>query len=213
MMYNYEELKTAMGDLEEEVVLDMLREVMGDGGSKASEAMTACQEGMNVVGQRFADGEYFVGDLIFSGELMTEAMDIIRPALTQSSEEGYGKMILCTVEGDLHDIGKNIVKAMLEAGGFEVVDLGIDTAPATIVKAAQDQNIRIIALSGVLTLAVDAMKATEEAFEQAGMRKDVKIIIGGAPVSEPVCKLVGADAWAINPADTVNTCRTWAKAM
>lgn len=211
-MYNYEDLKVAMGDLEEDTVLEMLKEVMADGGSKATEAMAACQEGMNIVGDRFASSEYFVGDLIFSGELMTEAMDIIRPALTQSSEEGYGKMILCTVEGDLHDIGKNIVKAMLEAGGFEVVDLGIDTAPAEIVKAAKEQGIKVIGLSGVLTLAIDAMKATVEAFKEAGMRDDVKIIIGGAPVSAPVCELVGADAWAINPADTVNTCRGWARA-
>lgn len=209
-MYNYEDLKNAMGDLEEESVLEMLNEVMDDGGSRATEAMAACQEGMNIVGQRFADGEYFVGDLIFSGELMTEAMEIIRPALTKASGEGYGKMILCTVEGDLHDIGKNIVKAMLEAGGFEVVDLGIDTAPAVIVKTAKEQGIRIIGLSGVLTLAVDGMKATIDAFKEAGLREDVKIIIGGAPVSEAVCKLVGADAWAINPADTVNTCRGWA---
>lgn len=209
-MYNYEDLKNAMGDLEEETVLEMLNEVMADGGSRATEAMAACQEGMNTVGQRFADGEYFVGDLIFSGELMTEAMDIIRPALTQASGEGHGKMILCTVEGDLHDIGKNIVKAMLEAGGFEVVDLGIDTAPSVIVNAAKEQGIRIIGLSGVLTLAVDGMKATVDAFKEAGMRDDVKIIIGGAPVSEAVCNLVGADAWAINPADTVNTCRGWA---
>lgn len=211
-MFNYEELKTAMGDLEEETVLEMLNDVMADGGSSASEAMTACQEGMNIVGDRFAGGEYFVGDLIFSGELMTEAMDIIRPALTQSSGEGYGKMILCTVEGDLHDIGKNIVRAMMEAGGFEVVDLGIDTAPATIVKAAKEQNIRIIALSGVLTLAIDAMKATVEAFKDAGMRNDVKIIIGGAPITAPVCEQVGADAWAINPAEGVTICRKWAKA-
>ena len=209
-MYNYEDLKNAMGDLEEESVLEMLNEVMADGGSRAAEAMAACQEGMNIVGQRFADGEYFVGDLIFSGELMTESMDIIRPALTKASGEGYGKMILCTVEGDLHDIGKNIVKAMLEAGGFGVVDLGIDTDPAVIVKTAREQGIRIIGLSGVLTLAVDGMKATIDAFKEAGIREDVKIIIGGAPVSEAVCKLVGADAWAINPADTVNTCRGWA---
>lgn len=209
-MYNYEELKNAMGDLEEETVLEMLNEIMADGGSRASDAMAACQEGMNIVGQRFADGEYFVGDLIFSGELMTEAMNVIRPALTKASGEGCGKMILCTVEGDLHDIGKNIVKAMLEAGGFEVVDLGIDTPPSAIVSTCKEQDIRIIGLSGVLTLAVDAMKATVDAFQEAGLREDVKIIIGGAPVSEAVCKLVGADAWAINPADTVNTCRSWA---
>ena len=211
-MVNFDQLKEAMGDLEEDVVLDLLHQVMEDGGSQAQEAMAACQEGMNIVGDRFAAQEYFVSDLIFSGELMNSAMDIIRPALLKSTGEGLGKMILCTVEGDLHDIGKNIVRAMLEASGFEVVVLGIDVKPADIVKTAKEQDIHIIGLSGVLTLAIDAMKNTVDAFKEAGMRDNVHIIIGGAPVSADVCKLVGADAWAINPADTIKTCREWAKA-
>lgn len=211
-MLNYDQLKEAMGDLEEDVVLDILHKVMEDGGSQAHEAMAACQEGMNIVGDRFASNEYFVSDLIFSGELMNSAMDIIRPALLQSTGQSVGKMILCTVEGDLHDIGKNIVRAMLEASGFEVVDLGIDIKPADIVRTAQEQNISIIGLSGVLTLAIDAMKNTVEAFKAAGMRDQVHIIIGGAPVSADVCNLVGADAWAVNPADTIKTCRDWVHA-
>lgn len=209
-MFDYEALKNAMGDLEEDTVYEILKDVMADGGSQAGEAMRACQEGMDIVGKRFEDSEYFVGDLIFSGEMMSEAMDIIRPALMAASGgEAQGKMILCTVEGDLHDIGKNIVKSMLEAGGFEVMDLGIDVPPARIVQAAKDNDIKIIGLSGVLTLAIDAMKATEEAFEKAGMREDVKIIIGGAPVSAVIAEQVKADAWAINPADTVKICKGW----
>ena len=101
--------------------------------------------------------------------------------------------------------------ALPEGYGFEVVDLGIDVKPADIVKTAKEQNINIIGLSGVLTLAIDAMKATVEAFKEAGMWDQVHIIIGGAPVSADVCKLVGADAWAVNPADTIKTCRGWAK--
>lgn len=208
-MADYGRLKDAMGDLEEDEVLEILEKVMEAGGSDAGEAMKACQEGMNIVGERFASQEYFVSDLIFSGELMTEAMDIIRPALLSQSSEKAGKMILCTVEGDLHDIGKNIVKAMLEASGFDVVDMGIDVPAAEIVKKAKEDGIHIIGLSGVLTLAIDSMKATIEAFKEAGLREDVKIVIGGAPVTEKVCELVGADAWAINPADTIRTCREW----
>jgi len=123
-----------------------------------------------------------------------------------------GKMILCTVEGDLHDIGKNIVKAMLEASGFSVIDLGIDVKPSDIVRTAKEEGITIIGLSGVLTLAIDAMKATVEAFKDAGMRQDVKIIIGGAPVNQAVCDVVGADSWAVNPADTIKMCREWSHA-
>ena len=211
-MLDYEALKEAMGDLEEDIVLEIMNKVMEDGGTQAGQAMKACQEGMNIVGERFATQEYFVSDLIFSGELMNEAMDIIRPALLKSTGERMGKMILCTVEGDLHDIGKNIVKAMLEASGFEVVDLGIDVKPSDIVRTAKEEGINIIGLSGVLTLAIDAMKATVEAFKDAGMREDVKIIIGGAPVNQAVCDVVGADSWAVNPADTIRMCREWSDA-
>ena len=172
-MLDYEALKEAMGDLEEDMVLEIMNKVMEDGGEQAGQAMKACQEGMNIVGERFATQEYFVSDLIFSGELMNEAMDIIRPALLKSTGESMGKMILCTVEGDLHDIGKNIVKAMLEASGFSVIDLGIDVKPSDIVRKAKEEGITIIGLSGVLTLAIDAMKATVEAFKDAGMRQDV----------------------------------------
>ncbi len=211
-MLDYEALKEAMGDLEEDMVLEIMNKVMEDGGEQAGQAMKACQEGMNIVGERFATQEYFVSDLIFSGELMNEAMDIIRPALLKSTGESMGKMILCTVEGDLHDIGKNIVKAMLEASGFSVIDLGIDVKPSDIVRKAKEEGITIIGLSGVLTLAIDAMKATVEAFKDAGMRQDVKIIIGGAPVNQAVCDVVGADSWAVNPADTIKMCREWSHA-
>lgn len=210
-MFDFESLKNAMADLEEDVVLEILEQVMADGGEEAPEAMKACQEGMNMVGERFESNEYFVSDLIFSGELMTEAMDIIKPALAAASTEKAGKMILCTVEGDLHDIGKNIVKAMLEAGGFEVVDLGIDVGADEIIRRIKEDNIQIIGLSGVLTLAIDSMKAVVDALEKEGLRDQAKVIIGGAPVTGKVCDIVGADAWAINPADTVKTCTEWAK--
>ena len=208
---DYNKLKEAMGDLEEDMVLSIMYDIMKDGGSEAGVAMSACQEGMNIVGDRFAEQVYFVSDLIFAGMLMSSAMDIIRPALRRGSGEDVGKLILCTVEGDLHDIGKNIVKSMLEASGFAVLDLGIDTKPAKIVETAKEQGINIIALSGVLTLAIDSMKATVEAFKAQNMRGDVKIIIGGAPVNADVSRVVGADAWAINPNDTIKTCREWAR--
>jgi methanogenic corrinoid protein MtbC1 len=211
-MLNAEKLKTVMGDLEEDNVVGMLEEVMADGGREVDAAMSAFQEGMRIVGKRFESGEYFVGDLIYSGELMTKAMDIIRPALTaKKSGSAATKLLLCTVEGDLHDIGKNIVKAIFEAGGFEVVDIGIDVPADTIIQTARDQNIKIIALSGVLTIAIDAMKKTVDAFKEEGLRNDVKIIIGGAPVNANVAKIVGSDAWSINPQEGYEICQSWAK--
>ena len=200
----------AMADLEEDELYDYMNEIMDNGGEGVQDALEACQEGMKIVVDRFEEGEYFVGDLIYAGEILTEATNIIKPALTGDGQEKFGKMILCTVKNDLHDIGKNIVRAMLEAGGFEVVDLGIDVDPQTIVDTAKNEDIHIIALSGVLTLAVDSMKDTIEAFKAAGMRDDVKIIVGGAPVTETVCASVGADEWALSPQKTVSVCQAWA---
>lgn len=207
-MMEYEKIQEAMQELDEDTLLELVKEAVDEGG--VQEALQACQAGMEEVGNRFEAGEYFVGDLIYAGEIMVGAMDIMKPALSGGGEAKYGKMILCTVKDDLHDIGKNIVKAMLEAGGFEVMDLGIDVAPETIVKAAQDNQIRIVALSGVLTLALDSMKATVKAFKDAGM-DDVKIIIGGCPVTEDACKAMGADEWAYSPQKTVSVCQSWAK--
>lgn len=208
---DFEKLKTAMGDLDEEMVLSILDEVMADGGSQVLPALDACQEGMNIIGARFEEGEYFVGDLIFAGELMTGAVDKMRSALVEQSNSSAGKVILCTVKDDMHDIGKNIVKSMLAAGGFDVVDLGIDTPEDQIINTAKEQDIHIIVLSGVLTLAIDSMKKTVDAFKDAGMRDQVKILIGGAPVNEEVRIATGADAWAYNPQVTVKTCLDWAK--
>jgi dimethylamine corrinoid protein len=203
------QLQNDMSDLEEQGVLKAVNEIAAAGGEGVEQALAAMQKGMEQVGSRFETGEYFVGDLVYAGEIMTEAMEILKPFLGGKSEP-LGKMILCTVQNDLHNIGKNIVRAMLEAAGFEVLDLGINVPPQTIVETAQREHIRIIGLSGVLTLALDSMKATVDAFSAAGIRDQVKIIIGGAPVSEAACKSAGADEWAHSPAKTVRVCREWA---
>ena len=210
-MIDFEALAQAMGELDEDTVKALLEQVMAEGGGDAGKAMDACQKGMDTVGKLFEEGEYFVGDLIYAGELMTDAVETLKDALVGTQSAGKkAKMILCTVKDDLHDIGKNIVRSMLEAGGFEVVDLGIDVPPQKVVEAAKDEGISIIALSGVLTLALDSMKATVRAFSDAGMRDQVKIIIGGAPVSEDACKAIGADEGAHSPQKTVSVCRDWA---
>lgn len=210
-MADFSKLKTAVSELEEDVVLELIDQVMEAGGNDAAAAMEACREGLGRVGELFEDGEYFVSDLIYAGEIMNQAVAKLKPALAKGSEQKLGKMILCTVEGDLHDIGKNIVKAMLEAEGFDVLDLGIDVSPDVIVETAKAEGVSIIGLSGVLTLAVTSMKATIKAFKEAGMRDSVRIIIGGNPVNAEVCSAVGADAWAVNPQLTVSTCRSWAE--
>lgn len=209
-MIDFNKLAEAMGDLDEDTVVELLEQVMAEGGGDAQKAMDACQKGMDIVGTRFESSEYFVGDLIYAGELMTTAVNILKDALiTGEGAAVKTKMILCTVKDDLHDIGKNIVKAMLEAGGFDVIDLGIDVPAEKVVEAVKENDIKIVALSGVLTLAVDSMKATVEALKAAGLN-DVKVIIGGAPVSEEACRITGADEWAHSPQKTVQVCRSWA---
>ena len=206
---DYNEIKTAMADLDEDTLLELMQSVMDENGD-AMEAVRACQEGMEEVGRLFEEGEYFVGDLIYAGEILTGAIEIIKPLLSEGEGGSVGRLILCTVKDDLHDIGKNIVKSLLEAGGFEVIDLGIDTPAEKIVETAKAEGISIVALSGVLTLALDSMKATVQAFADAGLRDKVKIIVGGAPVNENAFQNIGADAWASSPQKTVSVCRAWA---
>ncbi len=209
-MIDFEKLAIAMGELEEDTVKELLEAVMAEGGAGAQQALEACQKGMDTVGQRFEAGEYFVGDLIYAGELMTDAVAILKDALVIGDSTGpKHRMLLCTVKDDLHDIGKNIVRSMLEANGFDVLDLGIDCPPEKVVAAAKAENIKIVALSGVLTLALDSMKLTVEALRAEC--PDVKVIIGGAPVSAEACKNIGADEWAHSPQKTVDTCKAWAQ--
>lgn len=142
-MLDFDRLVQVMGDLEEDEMIEILEEVMADGGSEADKAMEACQKGMETVGNLFEEGEYFVGDLIYAGELMTQAVEILTPALVGSESAGpKTRMILCTVKDDLHDIGKNIVRAMLEAAGFDVIDLGIDVPPERSLRSPEMRTSR-----------------------------------------------------------------------
>ena len=201
-MINFEELAQAMGDLDEDAMVRLLNQVMAEGGKEADQAMAACQKGMDTVGDLFEQGEYFVGDLIYAGELMTQAVGILKDALVTGEDPGNAgtQVILCTVKNDLHDIGKNIVKA---------IELGIYTAPETILQTVKEHQIKIVLLSGVLTLAIDSMKETVEALKAAGL-DDVKVLIGGAPVSENAQKVTGADEWAQSPQKTIQACKAWA---
>ena len=207
-MIDFEALAAAMGELDEDTVKENLEAI--DNVEDANKAMEACQKGMDTVGKLFEEGEYFVGDLIYAGELMTDAVEVLKPFLAGAESTGSKtKMILCTVKDDLHDIGKNIVRSMLEANGFDVLDLGIDCPAEKVVETAKAEGIKIVALSGVLTLALDSMKATVDAIRAAGL--DCKVIIGGAPVSADACKNIGADEWAHSPQKTVATCKAWAE--
>jgi methanogenic corrinoid protein MtbC1 len=208
-MTSFDDLKTAMGDLEDEKVMEILDELARAGGKDAALALAACQGGMDIVGQKYETGEYYVGDLIFAGDLMSQAAAALKPFLTGEAGASIGKMVFCTVNGDIHDIGKNIVKSLLEADGIEVIDLGVDIEPEAIVQAVKENAVNVIALSGVLTLSIESMKKTVEALAAAGLRDKTKVIIGGAPVTADFCAIVGADAWSLNAAEGVRICHNW----
>lgn len=203
-------LTQAVGDLEEEQVMDLLKEFVATNPAEAEaqEAVAACQAGMAIVGDLFEKGEYFVGDLIFAGELLTEAINALKTVLGSGEAAIAGTIVVGTVHGDLHDIGKNIFKSMSEAAGFKVIDLGIDVASEAFIEKAKEVKPLIIGMSGVLTLAIDSMKETVDALKVAGI--DAKIIIGGNPVTKEACTFVGADRFTTNAAEGVKICQAWA---
>ncbi|ACL18784.1 cobalamin B12-binding domain protein [Desulfitobacterium hafniense DCB-2] len=200
----------AMSDLDEGAINEVVDKVMAKADADAAqELIKAFQQGMTKVGERFDSGEYFIGDLIFAGEILQAAMDKLKPALSGDALEKRAKIVLATVEGDLHDIGKNIFRTMAEASGFEVFDLGIDVPVKIIVDKVKEVNPEIVGLSGVLTLALDSMRETVDALKAEGLRNDLKVIIGGVPVNENVCQRVGADDFSTNAADGVKICQRW----
>jgi len=208
-MINLEDLKAAMGDLDEEKITAILDELQASGGEGADQALAACQEGMDIIGAKYESGEYFVAELIYAGDLMSDVAAVIKPMLTEETSSAMGKALLCTVKGDLHDIGKNIVKSLFEAAGIEVIDLGVDVEPAAIVAALKDNDAHVLALSGLLTLAINSMKETVDALIEAGFRDEVKVLIGGAAVTADYCEIISADAWSLNAAEGVSICRQW----
>lgn len=150
---------------------------------------------MDEVGHRFECGEYFVPELLLSARAMKAALELIRPLLITGGAQFAGRVVIGTVQGDLHDIGKNLVATMLEGGGYDVIDLGVNVTPAQFVAAVRDKTPQIVALSALLTTTVPAMKATMDALVQAGVRQQVKVLIGGAPVTSRYAQEIGADGY------------------
>jgi len=162
---------------------------------------------MDEVGRRFEANEYFVPELLISARAMKQCMALIKPLLVASGAKPVAKIAIGTVKGDLHDIGKNLVAAMLEGGGFEVVDLGVDVAPERFVAAVRDQQVTLLALSALLTTTMTAMRDTVRAFDAAGCRNKVKIMIGGAPITQQFADEIGADGYCDNASAAVTLAR------
>jgi 5-methyltetrahydrofolate--homocysteine methyltransferase len=166
--------------------------------------------GMDEVGKDFKADVLYMPEVLVAARAMHAGMDVLRPLLAESDVTGAGKYLIGTVEGDLHDIGKNLVRMMLEGAGFETVDLGKDVKPGTFVAAVREQQPRILGLSALLTTTMPAMKTTIEALEEAGLRDSVKIMVGGAPVTATFAEEIGADGYAPDAASAVDVARNLA---
>jgi methanogenic corrinoid protein MtbC1 len=203
------ELVNAIADMREEEALKLVREMV-EGGSDPMAILNSAREAMTVVGQRYDAGTYFLPELMLAGEIMSQITDIVKPELAKLPEiERRGKVLIGTVAGDIHDIGKNIVSFMLDVNGFDVLDLGVDVPASKFVEAIRDFEPQVVGLSGFLTLAFDAMKETVEAIEAAGLRDGVKIMIGGGQVNEKIQEYAGADAYGKDAMAGVSLAQKW----
>ena len=162
---------------------------------------------MAEVGRRFECNEYFVPELLLAARAMKAALELIRPLLVASGAKPTARVALGTVKGDLHDIGKNLVMAMLEGGGFEVIDLGVNVSPEQFIAAVKDKGANIVAMSALLTTTMPAMKTTVDALQQAGVRQKVKVLIGGAPITQKYADEIGADGYSESAAGAVNAAK------
>jgi 5-methyltetrahydrofolate--homocysteine methyltransferase len=192
--------------------LDQLLLAVIDGNWKAAAAVTQAAvdagvppltivtdylvRAMDEVGRRFECEDYFVPEMLLSARAMKASMEIVRPLLAAAGNEPVGRVVIGTVKGDLHDIGKNLVASMLEGGGFEVIDLGADVSPQRFIDAATERRANVVALSALLTVTMPSMKTTVEAFRAAGIRDAVKIMVGGAPVTQQYADAIGADGYS-----------------
>ncbi len=181
-----------------------------DAGIPAYKAVTdGMAKGMEIVGQKYEANEYFLAELIMAGETMKEGMTVLGPYLKAGDIKSAGKMVMGTVRGDLHDIGKNIVVTLMNAAGFEVVDLGVDVPAEKYVEAVKSSKPDIVGMSALLTTTMVEMEAIIKALKKAGLRDNVKIIIGGAPITPEYAKKIGADAAAKDAVEGVNICKVW----
>ena len=199
----------AMVEMREEDALKTVDVLLAQGTSPLS-ILDACREAMQVIGKKFESGEMFIPELMLGGEMLGAISDKVKPLLQEegATAEKIGKIVIGTVEGDIHDIAKDIVVTMLDINGFEVTDLGVDVPPAKFVEAVQQSGAKIVGLSGFLTLAYDPMKNTVSALKEAGLN-DVKVMIGGGQIDEQVKQYTQADAYGKDAMAAVALAKEW----
>ena len=199
----------AIAELKKDEALRLTREKL-DADEDPQAILEEGRQGMEIIGKRFADGEYFLPELIYSGEIFSQISELVKPKLKAgTTSKNIGKVIIGTVAGDIHDIGKDIVVFMLDVSGFEVYDLGIDVDPQRFVDKIKETEAPIVGLSGFLTLAFESMKDTVQVIKDAGLRDKVKIMIGGGQIDEDIRKYSGADAYGKDAMTAVSLAKKW----
>ena len=204
-----QDLVNTLADLKEQEAIKIVKDRLS-AGEDPLKILEDARKGMEIVGKRFASSEYFIPDLVYSGEILKAVTELVKPKLTKAAEsKKLGKVVFGTVAGDIHDIGKDIVVFMLDVNGFEVHDLGVDVPVQKFVDKIKETGAPIVGLSGFLALAFDSMKETVEAIEAAGLRDKIKVMIGGGQMSDEIKKYTGADAYGKDAMAGVTLAKKW----
>ena len=203
------DLVSALADLKEKEALKIVEDRLSGGGDPL-EILDDARSALEIVGKRFSDSEYFIPDLVYAGEILKTITEMVKPKIAKGTEiKRIGKVVIGTVAGDIHDIGKDLVVFMLDVNGFEVFDLGIDVPAQKFVDKIKETGSRVVGLSGFLTLAFQSMKDTVEAIKKAGLRDKVKIMIGGGQMDDQVRSFSGADAYGKDAMEAVKLAKGW----
>jgi 5-methyltetrahydrofolate--homocysteine methyltransferase len=206
-MPELEKLHAAVIEGDWKAAVAVTRAALAEGVAPLTIVTSYLVPAMDEVGRLFECEEYFVPEMLLSARAMKASMEIVRPLLAAAGTEPVGRVVIGTVKGDLHDIGKNLVASMLEGGGFEVIDLGADVAPERFIEAANTRSANLVALSALLTVTMPSMKTTIDAFQAAGLREKVKIMVGGAPVTQQYADAIGADGYSESAGSAVALAR------
>jgi len=201
-------LRDAIVDLDVEHIGELARSALKNGASAYDAVMKGMAEGMKVVGNKYQQGEFFLADLLLAADTFREGMNVLSPYLKLSEKSPRGRVVIGTVEGDLHDIGKNLVKYMLEAAGFGVDDLGVDVSPERFVRMVQESSARIVAMSALISTTMPNMRSVVDAVRKSGV--SARIIVGGVPLSMESAKSMGADGYGRDAVEAATICKQWA---
>ncbi len=190
-------------------VVALVEEALNSGISPETILNEGLVDGMNIIGEKFKNNEVFVPEILVAARAMNKGMQTLKPALTKEGIEPIGKAVICTVKGDMHDIGKNLVKMMIEGQGIECIDLGVDVEPAKIVETVRETGAQIVCLSALLTTTMYGQKDVIDALKEAGLRDKVKVMVGGAPVTQAYADEIGADCYTVDAASAAQAARAF----